>query len=128
MDTFDNIGYLAAQCDMREAEATTEHERNHWHARAEQLRRTQESFGASPDPLTARSIIAEMEQVGRERIEDYRNLAEWSDYPHANVLDPGPRNHSKKPIRWSLEIKSWGGAIAIMTLIMWAWFAWMEAH
>ena len=28
MDTFDNIGYLAAQCDMREAESTTDIERN----------------------------------------------------------------------------------------------------
>ena len=77
MDTFDNIGYLAAQCDMREAESTTEHERNHWHARAEQLRRTQESFGES-SRLTARSIIAEMEEVGSERIEDYRNLEDTS--------------------------------------------------
>jgi hypothetical protein len=62
--------------------------------------------------------------------DELEEQAKWlQSYPHANILQPGTRNRSRRlwP-RWALELTSWGGASVLAILIVWGWFAWMEAH
>lgn len=117
MNIIEDLGYLAAQCDVREIEATTQRERLCWQERADYLRWLQlEELKKLPpvndNHLAAKAIIADMEEVGCERIavadaQDCHQLAAWSEYPFAYVMKPGP-HQSIRPNNKSFDwIAAW---------------------
>ncbi len=76
----------------------------------------------NPYRQTARAIVSEMEQTGRERFgyaeaQHYHQLADWSDYPHGMVLNTG-RNKSKRNHEALKRLAVWG-ALGLFSGAVW---------